>query len=103
MSAGRRTRELDPISDALLHACEEYFRGWEQKLPDDRMNQLADSIQQLFKQRRMEGDTTLPLPKKSSIPTKQLRRGDEIYASQFLGWVSVLHKELKSRTATKYG
>jgi hypothetical protein len=103
MSGGRRIRELDSISDALLHACEEYLRGWEQKSTSDRMDQLSDSIQQLFKQRKREGDAALQWPSEETVPSKQLEVGDDIYASQFLGWVSVLHKELKSRTVSRYG
>jgi len=97
----RRRRELDSISDALLHACEEYIRGSERHVDDSRMDRLADSIQQLFKQRIRSGDK-LPFPDGAAMPSRQLAGGDEIYASQFLDWVAMLHKELKGRMATKY-
>ncbi|MEM0344087.1 MAG: hypothetical protein QXU73_07585 [Thermoplasmata archaeon] len=102
MNGERRRRELDSISDALLHACEEYLRGFEQHASAARMDQLADSIQQLFKQRIRSGDR-LPYPSPAAMPTRQLATGDEVYASQFLDWVATLHKELKARTATRYG
>lgn len=103
MTSERRKRQLDPIEDALLHGCEEYIRGYEQRASTDRMAQLADSIQQMFKQRVQAGDDTLPWPDETMIPTKQLVEYDEIYASQFLTWVATLHKQLNQRTASRYG
>jgi hypothetical protein len=103
MSNERRKRQLDPIEDALLHGCEEYIRGYEQRASNDRMSQLADSIQQMFKQRVQAGDDTLPWPDELLIPTKQLTEYDEIYASQFLTWIAALHKALNLRTASRYG
>jgi predicted metalloprotease with PDZ domain len=101
MNEGRRRRELDSISDALLHACEQYLRGFEEHANNARMDQLADSIQQLFKQRIRSGDR-LPFPNAEAIPTRQLVIGDEVYASQFLDWVASLHRELKMRTVSRY-
>ena len=103
MSNERRKRQLDPIEDALLHGCEEYIRGYEQRASNDRMAQLADSIQQLFKQRIQSGDGSLPWPDENLIPTRQLLEYDEIYASQFLTWIAALHKVLNLRTASRYG
>jgi hypothetical protein len=102
MSSERRKRQLDPIEDALLHGCEEYIRGYEQRASNDRMAQLADSIQQMFKQRVQSGDDTLPWPDGILIPTKQLVDYDQIYASQFLTWIAALHKELNQRTVSRY-
>lgn len=102
MPSDRRKRDLDPIEDALLHGCEEYIRGYEQRASNDRMAQLADSIQQLFKQRKRDGDSNLPYPEGQLMPTLQLLESDQIYGQQFLPWISSLHKELKSRTATRY-
>lgn len=102
MSNERRKRQLDPIEDALLHGCEEYIRGYEQRASNDRMSQLADSIQQMFKQRIQAGDSTLPWPDENMIPTRQLLEYDEIYASQFLTWIATLHKALNLRTASRY-
>lgn len=98
----RRKRELDPISDSLLHACEEYIKGYERHLDGGRMDQLADSIQQLFKMRVKSGETGLPFPAAETVPTKQLEDYGTIYSSQFLGWVAMLHKTLKERTVSRY-
>lgn len=103
MAGDRRKRELDPIEDSLLHVCEEYLRANEQRQASMRINQLADSIQQLFKQRKKDGDLTLPYPDEELMPTLQLLESDDIYAQQFLPWVSEIHKVLKARTASRYG
>lgn len=87
----------------MLHCCEEYIRAYELHLDGGRMDQLADSIQQLFKERIRSGEGGLPWPPAEMIPTKQVAKYESIYASQFLGWVAMIHKELKLRTATRYG
>ena len=102
-TTGRRRRELDQISDALLHSCEEFIRGYEQHWPPEKMDQLADSVQQLFKQRRRDGDDKLPLPAADVVPTLQVHQYDDITTKQFLSWVAVLHKVLKDRTGSRYG
>jgi hypothetical protein len=103
MPNDRRKRDLDPIEDSLLHCCEQYLRGNEQRSQCNVMNQLADSIQQLFKQRKRDGDLTLPYPDEELMPTMQLLERDEVYAQQFLPWVSAIHKVLKARMASRYG
>jgi len=102
MSDDRRKSELDKISDSLLHVCEQYLKGMEVNLPPDRMDRLADSIQQLFKARRRAGDL-LPLPSPDLIPTLQLTQYEDISSSQFLDWVALLHKTLKAREGGRYG
>ena len=67
------------------------------------MDQLADSIQQLFKQRRRDGDHLLPLPEMDLVPTRQVLEYDDITTKQFLAWTAKLHKVLKDRTGGRYG
>jgi hypothetical protein len=66
------------------------------------MDRLADSIQQLFKQRVKTGERDLPWPDEDLIPSRQLIEYECIYSSQFLGWVAALHKELKQRMVSRY-
>ena len=103
MNAGRRERKLDSISDALLHACEEYFRTFEQQADDEKMDRIANSIQQLWKQRVRDGDDSLPYMKVDVVPSKQLDSYDTIYSTQFLDWVACIHKELVARKVSRYG
>jgi len=102
MNEERRKSPLDTISDSLLHACEQYLRGMELNLPPDRMDKIADSVQQLFKARWRANDH-LPLPPASVIPTQQLTHYDDIMSSQFLDWVATIHKTLKAREGGRYG
>ena len=67
------------------------------------MERLANSIQQLWKQRIRDGDDDLPFPKASVIPSQQLHNYDTVYSSQFLDWVASIHKELESRKGSRYG
>lgn len=98
----KRKRELDSISDSLLRACEDYIKAYQQHRDGFIMDQLADSIQQLFKQRVKGGEEGLPFPDEEMIPSRQLVDEECIYSSQFLGWVAALHRELKSRTVSRY-
>lgn len=91
-----RSREYEPIIDALYDACDRYQHLFNSPGQAESRRRLVKTIFQLWIHRIEDGDQ---LP----IPDFALDDSDVVLDDQVIRWVGQLKTEIEARRNTRYG